>query len=116
MANEAGALLSSYASFKWEKALDITNNSPSTSIKISPTYLCPYSSTSLYPDLNKCINYAIGLFLLLSTLQTLQNATYNTITKSVNQTSTFYNFIPMFVNIEVKRRHMGKDPAIQLGA
>src|SRR3954452_24358573 len=98
------------------KALNITNDSPSTPIEISPTHLCPYSSTSLYSDLDKRIDYAIGLSLSLSTLRTLRKATYNTVIKSVNQTSTFCNFIPMFVNVEVKKRHVGKDPAIQLGA
>jgi len=87
-----------------------------TSIEISPSHLCPYSSTSLYPDLDKRIDYAIGLFPSRSTLRTLRDATYNTVIKSVNQTSTFCNFIPMFVNVEVKKRHVGKDPAIQLGA
>jgi hypothetical protein len=38
------------------------------------------------------------------------------VTKSVNQTSTFYNFILMFVNVKVKRRHVGEDPAVPLGA
>jgi hypothetical protein len=37
-------------------------------------------------------------------------------TKSINQTSTFCNFTPIFLNVEVKRRHVGKDPAIRLGA
>jgi hypothetical protein len=97
------------------KALNI-NNSPSTSIEISPSHLCPYSSTSLYPDLDKRIDYAVGLSPSLSTLRTLRNATYNTVTKSVNQTSTFCNFIPMFVNVDVKKKHVGKDPTIQLGA
>lgn len=96
--------------------LIITDDSPSTPIVISPTHLCPYSSTSMYPDLDKRIDYAIGLYPSYSTLRKLRSATYNTVTKSVNQTSSFCNFIPMFVNVEVKRKHVGKDPAIQLGA
>lgn len=96
--------------------MNITHNCPSTPIEISPTHLCPYSSSSFYPDLDKRIDYAIGLSLSPSTLEILQNATYNTTIKSINQTSTFCNFIPMFVNIEVKRRHVVKDPAIQLGS
>ncbi|KAH0552947.1 hypothetical protein GP486_006857 [Trichoglossum hirsutum] len=87
-----------------------------TSIDISPSHLCPYSNTSLYLDLDKRIDYAIGLFPSRSTLRTLRNATYNTAIKSVNQTSTFCNFIPVFINVEIKKKHVGKDPAIQLGA
>ncbi|MCJ1426986.1 hypothetical protein MMC29_004889 [Sticta canariensis] len=87
-----------------------------TPIEISPTHLCPYSSTSIYRDLDKRIDYAIGLYPSDSTLKKLEKATYNTVTKSVNQTSTFCSFIPMFVNVEVKKRHVATDPAIQLGA
>ncbi|KAI9764630.1 MAG: hypothetical protein M1840_008127 [Geoglossum simile] len=87
-----------------------------TAIEISPSDLCPYSSISLYRNLDKRIDYAIGLSPSHSTLRKLRNATYNTVTKSVNQTSTFCNFIPMFINVEVKKKHVGKDPAIQLGA
>lgn len=35
---------------------------------------------------------------------------------SINQTSNFVNFIPMFLNVEVKRKNSDKDPLIQLGA
>ena len=35
---------------------------------------------------------------------------------SINQTSTFVNFTPMFLNVEVKRKNSDKDPLIQLGA
>ena len=35
---------------------------------------------------------------------------------SINQTSTFVNFVPMFLNIEVKRKNSDIDPLIQLGA
>ena len=97
----------SHASIHKADALNTTEDSPSTTIEISPSYLCPYSSMSFYPDLGKRIDYAIGLSPSPSTLEMLQNATYNTVTKSVNQTSTFCNFIPMFVNIEVERRHIG---------
>lgn len=71
-------------------------------IEISPTHLCSYSSTSIYRDLDKRIDYAIGLYPSDSTLKKLEKATYNTVTKSVNQISTFFNFIPVFVNVEVK--------------
>lgn len=86
--------------------LNIIDYSPSTLTKISPTHLCPYSSTSIYRDIDKFIDYAIGLSPSDSTLATLQRATYYTVTKSVNQTSTFFNFILLFVNVEVKKRHV----------
>lgn len=35
---------------------------------------------------------------------------------SINQTSSFVNFTPMFLNIEVKRKNSDKDPLIQLAA
>ena len=35
---------------------------------------------------------------------------------SINQTSSFVNFTPMFANIEVKRKNSDKDPLIQLAA
>ena len=35
---------------------------------------------------------------------------------SINQTSTFVNLVPMFLNVEVKRKNSDKDPLIQLGA
>ena len=111
--HEAGALSISDTNPHW---LNITDYSPSTPIEISPTHLCPYSSTSIYRDLDKRIDYAIGLFTSNSTLKKLEQANYKTVTKSVNQTSTFCNFIPMFVNVEVKKSHVATDPAIQLGA
>ena len=35
---------------------------------------------------------------------------------SINQTSSFVNFTPLFLNIEVKRKNSDKDPLIQLAA
>ena len=35
---------------------------------------------------------------------------------SINQTSSFVNFTPIFLNIEVKRKNSNKDPLIQLAA
>lgn len=96
--------------------LNIIDSSPSTPTKISPAHLCPYSSSSVSRDLYKRIDYAIGLSPSDSTLSTLQGATYRTVTESINQTATFCNFVPMFVNVEVKKRHVATDPAIQLGA
>ena len=96
--------------------LNIIDYSPSTPTKISPLPI--FAPTAVHP-------FTATLISVLttpsaspsdSTHSTLQGATYNTVTKSVNQTSTFCNFIPMFVNVEVKKRHVATDPAIQLGA
>jgi len=35
---------------------------------------------------------------------------------SINQTSSWVNYVPMFVNIEGKRKNVPEDPMIQLGA
>ena len=57
----------------------------------------------------------MGLFPSRDTLTTLQQATYNSSNKSINQTGSFCNFIPIFLNIEVKKWYVNKDPALQLG-
>ncbi|XTI87945.1 hypothetical protein V2W45_1520405 [Cenococcum geophilum] len=57
------------------------------SIKISPPKLCPYSSEpDLFKDLDKKINYA-----------------------SINQTASFTNYYPIFLNIEVKRNYIAAE-------
>lgn len=95
-------------------ALNITHYFPNISIEILPTHLYSYSNTFFYFNLDKQIDYTIGLSLSLLTLEILQDIAYNTTTKSVNQTLIFYNFIFIFVNIEVKKKHVLKNPAIQL--
>ena len=84
--------------------------------------LTPHSPTSLYRDLNRKIDAAMSLRLWPSEKTTLQRGLYNTTSPpfsqppSINQTSSFTNFSPMFTHIEVKRPNTGKDPLIQLGA
>ena len=39
-----------------------------------------------------------------------------TVTKSINQTASFTNYYPIFLNIEVKYNYINKDLAIQLAA
>jgi hypothetical protein len=47
----------------------------------------------------------------------LERARYNNVgPPSINQTSDFVNFTPLFANFEVKKRHVNKDPLIQLAA
>ena len=84
--------------------------------------LTPHSPTSLYRDLNKKIDAAMSLHLRPSEKTILHRGRYNTTSPphnqrpSINQTSFFTNFSPMFMHIEVKRPNTDKDPLIQLGA
>lgn len=90
----------------------------STTTEISPQSLCPYSDDpSIFKDLDRRIDYAIGLQLSDQERDSLERGYFqeNTHT-SINQTSNFANLTPLFVNIEVKRRHVNRDPMIQLAA
>ena len=84
--------------------------------------LTPHSPNSLYRDLNKKIDAAMSLHLRPSEKTILKRGRYNTTSSpynqppSINQTSFFTNFSPMFIYIEVKRPNTDKDPLIQLGA
>ncbi|CAI6226015.1 unnamed protein product [Periconia digitata] len=82
-----------------------------TPIEISPVELVPFSKDpTLYRDLDKRIDYVVGLDLHRTTLKTLRR------TPSINQTASFANETPIFLNIEVKRRHVARDPTVQLAA
>ncbi|RMZ66525.1 hypothetical protein GMOD_00001867 [Pyrenophora seminiperda CCB06] len=86
-----------------------------TSVEISPPSLCPYSSEpGQFNDLDKKIDYAVGLKLSRTARLTLQGAP--NFIKSINQTASFVNWHPMFLNVEVKRNYVNRDPAIQLAA
>ncbi len=84
--------------------------------------LAPHSPSSLYRDLNKKIDAAMSLHLRPSEKRILQRGRYNTTSPafnqppSINQTSFFTNFSPIFIYIEVKRPNTDKDALIQLGA
>ena len=89
----------------------------STTLDIQPPDLFPYPGSSQpFRALNRKIDYAMGLILPDSDLQALERAVYTNETSvpSINQTDRFANFIPMFLNIEVKRRVTDVDPQIQL--
>jgi hypothetical protein len=90
----------------------------SATVEISPPSMCPYSEDpSLFNDLDKRIDYAIGLRLSPQERDLLQRGQFAADGQpSINQTSCFANFTPLFVNIEVTRRHVDKDPMIQLAA
>ena len=83
--------------------------------------LTPHSPNPLYPDLNTKIDAAMSLHLRHSEKTILHRGRYNTTTQlnqppSINQTSFFTNFSPIFIYVEVKRPNTDKDPLIQLGA
>lgn len=62
-------------------------------------------------DLNKKIDYAVGLDLSLESVRTL-----NDVQKSINQTASFMNHTPMFLNVEVNRYASARNPRVQLAA
>ncbi|KAJ4286495.1 hypothetical protein N0V90_013195 [Kalmusia sp. IMI 367209] len=78
-----------------------------------PPELCPYSSgPDLSKDLDKMIDYAVGLHIgRHDTVKAALN-----VAKSISQIGSFTNYYPMFFNVEVKRYHLNKDPAILLAA
>lgn len=93
---------------------DLTN---STTIPITPGDLCPYSTEDIFKNLDKRIDCAIGLKLSAPDRGTLKRGVYQADrVSSINQTSSFVNFIPMFGNLEIKRPHTGRDPLVQLAA
>jgi hypothetical protein len=85
-------------------------------VEISPRSLCPFAEEpALFKDLNKRIDCAIGLRLPTVERKVLERGRYQAFSQpSINQTSTFVNMVPMFLNIEVKRSHSNHDPLIQL--
>ncbi|KAF2787489.1 hypothetical protein K505DRAFT_379551 [Melanomma pulvis-pyrius CBS 109.77] len=88
-----------------------------TPTEISPAELVPFSKDpALYRDLDKRIDYVVGLDLHRTTLKTLRHTKYCTAAPSIKQTASFANETPIFLNIEVKRRHVARDPTVQLAA
>jgi hypothetical protein len=69
------------------------------------------SADSTIVDLNKKINYAVRLDLSVKAIRTLQDAK-----TSINQTTTFINHTPMFLNIEVKQYASARNLQVQLAA
>ncbi|KAL8709028.1 MAG: hypothetical protein Q9220_006152 [cf. Caloplaca sp. 1 TL-2023] len=102
----------------------IKRNTPRLSVlnlktrPIKPDSLISTSDTALFKALNKKIDMAIGLNLFQMQEDELQSRTYNVeaVNPSINQVQACFNFTPMFVNAEVKRKHQNKDPLVQLGA
>jgi hypothetical protein len=71
----------------------------------------PISNKDSLRDLDKKIDVALGLCLGRQTKKLLQSRV-----TSINQASTFVNYNPLFLNIEVKRSYGNDDPLVQLGA
>jgi hypothetical protein len=98
------------------ETLDVSTTS------IDPIALCPYhENPEVWRILNKKIDFAIGLNIPYGQKCTLQNGTYSyahpqKLGTSINQTSSWANYIPIFVNIEVKKKNVSDDPMIQIGA
>lgn len=90
----------------------VQSDRPSSSTsEISPSHLCMLSADGTMADLNKKIDYAVGLDLSLEAVRTLQD-----VKKSINQTSTFMSHTPIFLNVEVKRYASARNPRVQLAA
>lgn len=87
-------------------------------MKICPRSLCPFAEEpALFKELNKRIDCAVGLRLSYAEKYTLGRGHFQAFSKpSINQTSTFVNLTPMFINIAVKRSDSNQDPLIQLAA
>ena len=98
------------------EVLDISTTS------IDPLDLCPYhENPEVWRILNKKIDFAIGLNIPREQKTALQNGTYGyphlqRLGTSINQTSSWVNCVPMFINIEVKKKNASDDPMIQIGA
>lgn len=89
---------------------------------IDPIDLCPFhDSSEVWRVLNKRIDFGIGLNISYEQRTTLTKGNYRynhpqKLGTSINQTSSWANYVPIFLNIEVKRKHVPVDPMIQLGA
>lgn len=98
------------------EVLDISTTS------IDPIDLCPFhDNPEVWRVLNKKIDFGIGLNIPYEQRMALTNGTYlyshpQKLGTSINQTSSWVNYVPIFVNIEVKRKNVPDDPMIQLGA
>lgn len=98
------------------EVLDVSTTS------IDPIDLCPYhENPEVWRILNKKIDFMIGLSIPYEQKSSLQSGTYGyphpqKPGTSINQTSSWANYVPTFLNIEVKKKNVSDDPMIQLGA
>jgi hypothetical protein len=111
------AVLDMYVHKSISLSIVSANTISRTSTEISPAELVPFSKDpALYRDLDKRIDYVVGLDLNRTALKTLRRTKYCTTAPSINQTASFANETPIFLNLEVKRRHVARDPTVQLAA
>ncbi|KAL9632467.1 MAG: hypothetical protein Q9164_005303 [Protoblastenia rupestris] len=87
-------------------------------VNVSPSNLCTYDEDNYFSDLAKKIDMAMGLHPSSAECRQLRRAKFNykNSVPSINQTSSFVNMTPMFLNIEVKMPNTDKDPLIQLAS
>ena len=93
----------------------LRNNS--STVEIDPSSLCPDSENLLiYKKLERKIDFAMALHLSAQEQDTLAKGTYasDDDIPSINQTSGFTRYVPMFLNVEIKRENAGVDPLVQL--
>ena len=71
----------------------------------------------MFKELDKRVDFAIGLHLTPNERDLLERGQFaENSPSSISQTADFINLTPLFINIEVKRRHTDGDPMIQLAA
>ena len=82
---------------------------------ISPSKLCPESKADVFTSTDKRIDCAIACPLSKDQKGWLNAGRFATGCASLNQTSTWTNLKPMFLNVEVKTITGARDPDVQLG-
>lgn len=86
-------------------------------MEIDPPSLCPIpANAQVYKTLERKIDFAIGLRLEPAQRDALEQGLYvdDHALPSINQTSSFTRYTPMFLNIEIKKVNSGVDPLVQL--
>ena len=91
-----------------------------TTTPIEPVDLCPYlNHPEVSKYLNKRIDFAVGLRISHQQKTALQHGRYRDhrpgTLHSINQTAGWANHVPIFLNIEVKKKHVPEDPMVQIG-
>lgn len=88
-----------------------------STVEIDPPTLCPYSeNVAIYKWLDKKIDFTMALRLSTQEKSRLEKGVYHDESDipGVNQTSGFTRYLPMFLNVEIKKENAGVDPMIQL--
>lgn len=70
---------------------------------------------AIYKALDRKIDFIMGLRLPLSDQEKLARGNYRSEAgPSINQISGFIRYVPMFLNVEIKKQHVAADPLVQL--